>query len=39
MMGFGVGELVILGVICAVIGGGFIGLAAVLWVVMRKKPD
>jgi hypothetical protein len=39
MMSVGVGELVILGVICAVIGGGFIGLVAVLWVVMRKRED
>ena len=39
MMGIGVGELIVIGMICVVLGGGVIGLAAVLWVVMRKKGD
>jgi len=39
MMGIGGAELLLIGAICAVLGAGLAGFAALLWLLMRKKRD
>lgn len=39
MTGIGIGELVIIALICAVLGGGVAGVAGLIFFVTRKKSD
>ena len=39
MMGLGGAELFLIALICAVVGGGLVGFAALAWLLLRKKSD